>query len=201
MDVKCAVELRRSIRSFEARAVSDEIITDILEAARLAPSGCNVQPWRFALIKDAATMQRLQKQGAFQQDFVYHAPLVVVCCGDPRGYAGEYGGGYQVEEGSVPADPAERKAMFSGVAGKEDLRAVRDVAIASGFLVLRATELGLGTCYVGLINAAVLKEVLAIADEYVIPFVIAVGYGTTQPRMRPRKELKDVMVDQPPARK
>jgi nitroreductase len=194
MDVKEAIGRRRSIRQYDNKTVSKDVIVELLEAARLAPSGCNAQPWRFVVVDDEATSQKLLAQKAFKQKFVYEAPVVVVCCGDPRAYAGKYGGAYQVEEGSVPKDADKRKEMFAQVEGKQVLRAVRDVSIASGFLVLRATELNLGTSYVGLIDEKVLKEVLQIPEEFVIPFVITVGYSPSNPSQRPRKELKEIII-------
>jgi nitroreductase len=194
MDVKDAIARRRSIRQYDNTAVSDDVIRELLDAARLAPSGCNAQPWRFVVVNDETTSQTLRARKAFKQKFVTEAPVVVVCCGDPRAYAGKYGGAYQVEEGSVPKDADERKKMFAQVEGKQVLRAVRDVAIASGFLVLRATELNLGTSYIGLIDEKVLKDVLQIPEEFVIPFVITVGYSPANPSQRPRKQLEEIIV-------
>ena len=105
MDVKTAIETRRSIRKYNDREVEDDVIREVLEAARLSPSGCNAQPWRFYTVRDPETRQKLVEKKAFQQKFVYKAPVIFVCCGDPAAYAGKYGGEYQVEEGSVPADP------------------------------------------------------------------------------------------------
>lgn len=195
MDVKSAIEQRRSIRKYTDKEVSDETVKELLEAARLAPSGCNAQPWRFYVINDKLTMRKLREKRAFQQGFVYRAPLIIVCCGDPGTYSGKYGGEYQVEEGSVPKDKDDRKKMFSIVEGREPLRAVRDVSIASGFLVLRATELGLGTSYIGLIKEQVLKEVLHIPDEFVIPFVITAGYYSVNPVPRQTNELGDIVIN------
>ncbi len=194
MDVKEAIQRRRSIRRYEQKPISPEIERELLEAARLAPSGCNAQPWRFFMINDKETVKTLRNKQAFQQAFVYTAPLIMVCGGDPKAYAGKYGADYQVKEGSVPKDAAARKKMFSTKVGEEIVRAVRDVSIASGFVVLRATELGLGTSYIGLINEAVLKEVLHIPEDYVIPFVVTVGYFPTNPSQRPRKSLDEIII-------
>jgi len=190
MDVKTAIETRRSIRRYNDREVTEDVIRALLEAARLSPSGCNAQPWRFFIVRDEDTKKKLIEKKAFQQKFVYRAPVIFVCCGDPTAYAGKYGGEYQVEEGSVPADPAQRKKMFSQVEGKEKIRAIRDISIATGFMVLRATELDLGTSYIGLINEEVLKETLDIPERYVIPYVITCGYFDKNPPMRPRIDIE-----------
>lgn len=196
MDVKEAISSRTSVRSYDGRKIPDDAVNSILDAARRAPSGCNAQPWRFRVVRDSETIEELRRWEAFPQAFVYKTPLIIVCCGDPDAYTGRYGGENQVEDGSVPEDPAERKALFSMVEGKNAARALRDVSIASAFMVLRATELGLGTSYVGLINEKVLRSALAIPERLIIPFVITVGYAAqnTSKSGTRRKDMQDILI-------
>jgi nitroreductase len=194
MDVKDAIGQRRSIRSYERKKIAASIIAEILDAARLAPSGCNAQPWRFLVVEDRKTVAELKRHNAFPQSFVYDAPAIFVCCGDPTAYAGKYGGENQVEEGTVPRDPNERKAMFSILDGRNVERTIRDISIASAFMVLRATELGLGTSYIGLINEAALRTVLAIPERLIIPYVVIMGFTARSPNKTPRKALKDILI-------
>jgi nitroreductase len=193
MEVKDAINKRRSIRKYGSEPVADEIIKEIIEAARLAPSGCNAQPWRFYVINKKQTLEHLKAKKAFRQNFVYSVPVIIVCCGDPDTYSGKHGGEYQVEEGSVPKDEKARKELFSIVEGQELLRTVRDVSIASAFIVLRATELGLDTSFIGLINEPVLHEVLHIPENFVIPFVLLAGYSQNAVPQRPRKPLQEIL--------
>ncbi len=214
MDVREAIGKRRSVRFYSEDPVTENTIHELLDAARLAPSGCNAQPWRFLVVRERDTVQELKRQKAFPQNFVYEAPVIIVCCGDPDAYLGRYGGENQVADGSVPEDPDAQRALFKSVEGKNAARTLRDVAIASAFLVLRATELGLATSYVGLIDEAVLHTVLAIPERLVIPFIITAGYErrsrareTAQNNASirtPRKEIADILLGldpQIPARK
>ena len=194
MDVKEAIATRRSVRKYDEKQVTGGTVRELLDAARLAPSGCNAQPWRFYVVNSAKTMKVLRDKRAFKQKFVYKAPLVLVCCGDPKAYQGKYGGEYQVKDGSVPEKTADREKMFAMVKGREMIRAIRDVSIASAFVVLRATELGLGTTCVGLINEATLKEVLAIPDDFVVPFVITAGYYTEKAVEKQVNNLEDIVI-------
>ncbi len=194
MDVKEAITRRRSVRKYEDKEIPEEIINELLGAAQLAPSGCNAQPWRFTIINSKTTKKILRDKRAFKQNFVYKAPLILVCCGDPKAYNGKYGGEYQIKEGSVPKDTKDRKKMFSMVEGKENIRAIRDLSIASAFVVLRAIELNIGTCYVGLIDEEVLKETLKIPEDFIIPFVITAGYFNAQAIPRQTKELKEIII-------
>lgn len=193
MEVKRAIETRRSVRRYVKKAVSEEVINEIVDAARLAPSGCNAQPCRFYIINSEKIVEKLRERKAFRQDFVYSAPAIIVCCGDSHAYSGKLGGEYQVKEGSVPKDEKKRKELFSVLEGKEVLRVVRDVSIASAFMVLRATELGLGTSFIGLIDELVLREVLGIPDDFVIPFVLIAGYYEGDIPARPRKTLEEII--------
>lgn len=194
MDVKDAIGNRRSIRQYDSAEVPPHVIAEVLDAARRAPSGCNAQPWRFVVVKDRQIVEALKRHEAFPQSFVYSAPVIIVCCGDPAAYAGKYGGENQVEDGTVPEDADARKAMFSIVEGKQIERTIRDVSIASAFMVLRATELGLGTSYIGLINETALRTVLAIPEDLLVLYVVIMGYTTHTPSRTPRKSLKDILI-------
>ncbi|MFQ3226582.1 MAG: nitroreductase [Lentimonas sp.] len=79
-----AIAQRRSIRKFKSDLIDDAVIREPLEAARLAPSGCNSQPWRFKIVKDDTTKQQLQAL-AFDKKFVSEAPVVLVVCVDLLG--------------------------------------------------------------------------------------------------------------------
>ena len=85
LKTKEAIEKRRSIRKFKNKRISDEIIMELLESARLAPSGCNAQPWRFKIVKDENTKHKLYK-AAQKQLFIKQAPVVFACCADIKGY-------------------------------------------------------------------------------------------------------------------
>ena len=77
--------------------------------------------------------------------------------------------------------------------GREGERSIRDVAIASSYLVLRATELGLGTCYIGWFDEQGLKTTLRVNNDYVIPFVILLGYPAESPVQTPRKDMTEML--------
>ena len=74
-----AIKKRRSIRKFKPDPVSDELISEMLEAARLAPSASNRQPWRFQVIQDPEEKERILRDTTFGSKQVMNAPVVVVC--------------------------------------------------------------------------------------------------------------------------
>jgi len=174
MDVKDAIKTRRTIRKFKEEGVSDDIIKELTEAARLAPSGSNAQPTRLFFVRNKDLKQRLEDEGAFSQDFVHKAPFILVFCGDPDSY---------------------KTASFAKLlAGREEKRTFRDVTIASSFVVLRATEMGLSTCWVGLIEPEVIKKVLNIPENFMIPFVLCVGKADETPKPLTRKSAEEIVL-------
>ena len=171
MDVKEAISKRRSIRKYQRKGVSLDLIRELIDAARLAPSGSNAQPGRYYIVKDNETKEKLRESQIFEQDFVYQAPVLIVCCSDIQSY----------------------RQGIKGWSEENEHRALRDISIASAFLVLRATELGLATCYVGWMKKDKIKDVLDLPRHYMVPFVIAVGYPNEQPRPLPRKSIDEIL--------
>jgi len=170
MNVKEAIAKRRSIRKYQRKEVPLDLIRELIDAARLAPSGSNAQPCRYYLVKGKETKEKLKENQIFQQDFVYQAPALIVCCSDIQSYS----------------------QGIKGWSEENEIRALRDLSIASAFLVLRATELGLATCYVGWMKKDKIKDVLDIPRHYMVPFVIAVGYGNEQPKPLPKRSLDEI---------
>jgi nitroreductase len=89
MDVFEAIEKRKSVRSYQPTPIPKETITKLLEAARIAPSAGNVQPWHFIVVTDPEKRRALSK-GAFAK-FLADAPLVIVGCGDTKTSPDWYG--------------------------------------------------------------------------------------------------------------
>src|SRR3990172_1886643 len=87
MQVREAIQKRRSIRKFKVDAVPDVLIMQLLESARLAPSGLNVQPWEFIVVRDAGTRQKLQA-ASYGQPHVGQAPVILACCANVEAFCG-----------------------------------------------------------------------------------------------------------------
>ena len=178
MEVKIAIENRRSVRKYQDKKIPDSLVNELIEAARLAPSAYNAQPTRFVIIRSEEVKEKLKENKIFKQNFVYQAPIIIICCGDAEVYPKE-----RLE--NTYSSPKE-------IAG--EVGAVRDISIAAQNLVLRATELGLGTCYIGLVAREKAKDILDIPKNYVLPFVITVGYPAEEPKAMPRKNKKDLII-------
>lgn len=171
MNVKETINLRKSIRKYQDKKISEEIINELLDAARKAPSAKNVQSHKYFIVDDKEIKDKLIKQGAFKQPFVNDAPLIIICCADPSQYP---------KSTEVDVSPNDYAYI--------------DLSIATSFLVLRATELGLGTVFVAWIYRDKIKEILNIPKNYIIPFVIPVGYPAEDPNTKPRKDLNEIVL-------
>jgi nitroreductase len=165
MDVFKAIETRRSIRKYQTRDVEDDKIDKIIESARIAPSAANRQEWKFLVVKDQKTRDKLV-EACNGQNFVAQAPVSIVAC----------------------STESERKMPCGQYAYTVDL------SIALSFMILEATELGLGTCWLGAFNEEMVKSVLDIPDEIRVVGITPVGYPDENPDPRPRKTTDEILV-------
>ena len=150
MDFTAVIKTRRSVRAYADKPIPKEVLGRILEAARLAPSACNFQPWRFIVVKDAATRSQL---AAHSQKFVAAAPVIIVCCG--KRYPQSYN--------------------WIG----DDLYLV-DLGIAIEHLVLTARNEGLGTCWIGAFQDQPIKKLLGVPADHDIVMLLPVGYPVSE---------------------
>ncbi|MBW6451494.1 MAG: nitroreductase family protein [DPANN group archaeon] len=174
MEVKTAIKNNRSIRKYKDTIVSKDLIKNILESGRLAPSANNKQPWKYMIINDLETKTKLKENKIFKQEFVYKAPTLIICCANSK---------------------ADSTKGFNKIFDNPyDMRVICDLAISSQNIILRAKELGLGTCYIGWMNRTKIKKILNIPKKYIIPFIITLGYPDEEPNARPRKELNEIII-------
>jgi len=163
MDVFTAIEQRRSIRKYKDKPVEEEKLQKVLEAARLSPSARNEQNWKFVVVKDADTREKLTE--AIGQPFVREAPIILVCCG------------------------TEPNAIMRG--GQP--RYTVDLSIATAYMMLAAYEQGLGTCWLGSYDEKAVKKVLGIPEKVRVVSITPLGYPNESPAPRPRKSIDEIV--------
>ncbi len=204
-----AIQKRRSIRKFAADDVPEEMIDQMLEAARLAPSGSNRQPWRFMVVRDKETRKELRRL-CYEQRFIEEAPVVIICFGDLERYSKEtrktrrqefMDSGVSATLSGRFADPeflAEMEAEPTPPREELLMPAVANTYIAIEHLVLMATALGLGTCWIGAFEPPEITEFFGLPDNLVPVAVIPVGYPAGKiPPQRPRLPLEEILLKQP----
>ncbi len=199
MELDEAIKKRRSIRSFEDRPVSGEIIESILTAALLAPSATNRQPWRFMVVDDGDLINHLGE--AIMQPFVTGAPVIIVCCIDKRAFTKNIIR-ERVEElvaaGVMNREVAnmlyKRKLPEKAEEAGIPLSAYIDIGIAVEHLVLSAVSRGLGTCWVRMFDSERVCSILKLKEEHVPVALLPLGYPGENPPARPRLSLDDILI-------
>jgi len=159
---------RQSCRNFDPdRCVEKEKLDAVLEAARLAPSACNGQPYHFTLCTgDAAKKVAKATQGMGMNRFASDAPVMLVISEKPYTKTASIG------------------AKLKGI----DYRSI-DIGIASAYLTAEATVQGLGTCILGWLDCDKIKETCSLDGN--VHLVIAIGYAKEDDPLRPKKR-KDI---------
>ncbi len=158
MNVYEAIRTRRSVRRYSPQPIPEGTLPRLRDALRLAPSACNLQPWRFIFVTDQKLRAELG-QAAHQQTFIAQAPLIVVACGFPdRAYKGMGGHGNSVDV---------------------------DVAIALDHLTLAAVAEGLGTCWIGAFDERAVKRLLGIPQEAKVVAMTPLGFPESSSLIRP----------------
>lgn len=158
------INKRRSIRAYKKDPVEDSKLSRILNAARLAPTAANRQPYSLIVVKDEDTKIRLKD--AYSQEWFFTAPVIICAC-------------------ALPDDAWKR----NDGKGYVDV----DVAIAIDHLILAASAEGLGTCWIAAFKPEVVKEVLNIPDNMEPLVLTPLGYPETIPEPTFRKPLEEMV--------
>ncbi|WP_408954382.1 nitroreductase family protein [Natroniella sp. ANB-PHB2] len=168
-DVIETIRERASIREYKSQEIPEETLHKILEAAHLAPSAGNIQPWEFFVIKNQAKIEELAKV-AYGQEWMAEAPVVVVVCTNPELSAAKYG-----QRG-------------------EELYALQDASAAIENMLLAAEGYDLGSCWVGAFDEEKVKEVLDLSAKLIPLAFVTIGYSQgDKEEVRPQKELDEVI--------
>ncbi|HME55782.1 MAG TPA: nitroreductase family protein [Candidatus Lokiarchaeia archaeon] len=152
--VFAAIRYRRSVREYDPRPIEDWKLDILLEAARLAPSSTNSQPWRIVVVKDPDIRKQLSLAtpgGINHHKWMEDAPVVMALC-------------------AIKSNAQK----FAQLIGKN--YHLVDIGIAGEHVVLTATELGLGTCWVGWIDKKRVRSILGIPANAEIVCLLIIGY-------------------------
>jgi len=195
MELMDVIRSRRSIRSFKPDPVPDEIMQEILDAGRLAPSALNAQNWHFGVITDHNFIKQLVG-AAGGQLWVAEAPVLIALCvridtdlrdkhdDDPevRLVRTRYGGKLIDYVNEYP----DRKTMNA-------LLHSPDVLLAGQQMQLAAVNHGLSTCWVSYMDLNRVCELLELPENITCTYMMALGYGKGKPDPIERRELKDIV--------
>ncbi len=155
---------RYSVRAYKPDPVEDSMLNQVLEAARMAPTAANRQPFQLLVIHTDGRQAELKR--IYHRDWFSQAPLVIGICA--------------VQDGAWVRRDGRNYA---------DL----DATIAMAHLILAATDLGLGTCWVAAFDPAAAREILQLpAGAEPIAFT-PLGYAADQPKPKDRKPMAELV--------
>jgi Nitroreductase len=162
---------RQSERQYDARPVEQDKITQCIEAARMAPSACNAQPWKFIVADEPELKKQLAAAvaGMGMNKFAFEAPVIVAI---------------------VLEKPNVMSKIGSVLKGKE--YTLMDIGIAAAHFCLQAADLGLGSCIIGWFDEKKVRTLLHVPDKKRIPLLLTVGYADGEIRKKQRKELQTI---------
>jgi len=163
MTVTEAIGRRYSCRAYQDKAIEQEKLDRVLEAAQLAPSAKNLQDWRFVIVTDRQKRLKLA-EAANNQSFIAEAGAIIVACSN--------------------CDDVMRCGQQIGPI---------DVAIALEHIALQAAELGLGTCWIGSFYPDKVRAILDIPAEIAVIELMPLGYPADEPREPKREAIERIV--------
>ncbi len=164
-DILELIKSRRSVRNYSDKPVEKEKLFKILEAGRWSPSSGNVQNWRFVVVNNDSLKLKLA-ESCLGQYWLTEAPAIIIVC--------------SVEE---------KIRILFGSRG-EQLYSVQNCSVAIQNMLIEATSLGLGSCWVGAYDEEKIKRILRIKDSNVsVRGLITIGYAEEVPPPPKRYEL------------
>jgi len=164
MSVYDTVKNRGSIRKFKSDPIPEKDLEAILDAARLAQSAANRQPWQFVVVSNETTKSALVSVAGHQR-FVGDGATVIVCLADP--------------------DASAAVGSFNGF--------LLDLGIAIENMALTAWDLGVGSCWIGAYNETGVKQLLGIPDNLRVVSMLVLGIPDQEPGPKRRKSLDEIV--------
>jgi nitroreductase len=163
MNLKDALHSRRSIRRYEKRTVSRDMVSALLEAAEDAPSAGNLRARRY-VVATRQEMRKILSLAAYGQDQIESAPVVIVVCADVDRSSSRYG---------------DRGSLY----------AIQDADAATMCLLLAAHDQGLGACWNGAFDDALVREALGLEENILPVAIISIGWPAEKPSASQRRDL------------
>jgi nitroreductase len=164
MEFQELIRARRSIRGFRPDPIPKESLLRILEAARVAPTAANRQPFQIIVVTDPVTRARFKE--AYDRDWLWPAPVILVGCVEP-------------------AKAWQRSDGFNA--------AEVDLSIVMDHMILAAADVGLGTCWICNFDESKTKEILGIPADVRVIAITPLGFPAAEPRLFQRKSLGELV--------
>ena len=171
MEFSELIQKRQSDRRYAPKPVAREHILKCLEAARLAPSACNSQPWKFIVVDDRAKLAELSESaiGLGMNKFTVQVPVMV----------------------AVVQEKMNLEAKAGALVKDKDY-SLMDLGMAVEHFCLQAAELGLGTCIMGWFDEKRVRKALGVPRGRRVQLLLTLGYPDSPTRAKVRKPLEEI---------
>lgn len=171
MDFEKLILNRQSDRRYLPDSVSKNDIIKCLEAARMAPSACNSQPWKFIVVDDKEKLMEIANaaEGFGMNKFAQNAPIIV----------------------AVVLEKMNASARIGSLLKRKDY-CMLDLGMAVEHFCLQAADLGLGTCIMGWFNEKRIGKLLNVPRRKRIPLLITLGHPNNMTRRKSRKPMEEI---------
>jgi nitroreductase len=179
---------RCSVRSFEEKAIAQDIIDSIIEAGRLSPSGGNEQAWKFGVITDKHIINEIS-EAAYKQSWINTSPLLVVLC---TTIVEDERGGREIQKRRFPrySDAISNmdKYLYSALNSEE-----HQTKIPGTHMVLQALEYGIYSTWVSYFDVDKVSRILGLPHLCIPSEIIAFGYPELEPDLIDKKEKDEIV--------
>ncbi len=165
MEVFHCINKRRSIRKYLDKPVEWDKVMDILEAGSLAPSAGNLQNWKFILVTNKDNKE-VVANACVNQLWLSSAPVLIIVCSEPK-YA---------------------ESLYGERADK--LYNIQNCAAATQNMLLAATALGLGSCWIGAFDEEKIKDIFSMTADVRPQSIISIGYADEEPKTPDKVDLE-----------
>lgn len=171
MDFERLILTRQSDRRYMPDPVSREDVLKCLEAARMAPSACNSQPWKFIVVDDKEKLMEMADaaEGLGMNKFTRGVPVMV----------------------AVVLEKMNATARLGSLL-KHKHYSMLDLGMAVEHFCLQAADLGLGTCIMGWFDEKRIARLLGVPRRKRIPLIISLGYPENPTRRKVRKPVEEM---------
>lgn len=164
MDFSALIKRRYSVRAYRSDPVEKDKLDQVLEAARLAPTAANRQPFRIIVSHSEGRQEEMRR--LYDRDWFVEAPILICVC---------------AVKSEAWVSKEKRNYVYV------------DVAIVMDHIILAATDLGLGTCWVGAFDKDVAREVFGLPDDFEPILMTPLGYGADHPEPKERRPIEELV--------
>ena len=161
MDFSTLAKTRFSCRKYLPEMPSDQLISDVLEIARVAPSAANFQPWKFIVLNEKSILDKVKS--TYGRPWLSSAPMIIVACGNHQS-------SWKRDDGKDHCDI--------------------DLAIAIDHITLAATSLGLATCWICKFDAKMAAGILELPPNWEAVALIPIGFPDGDPDTERHEKLR-----------